>query len=152
MDPYNLNWIPLCKETYMSRALSRIRPLKKDKATQNRSLTATETVYRALRERILTEDISSEEPLRQDELAEQFGTSRIPVREALKRLEADNLVTYTAHRGAVVTPFSLNDALEVLDIRIALEGRALELAVPNLSIRELSEIEASFPRYATAKN
>lgn len=72
------------------------------------------------------------EQLRQEELANRFGTSRIPVREALRQLEAEGLVTLHPNRGAVVAALSLQEVLEMLDIRIALECRALYLAVPNM--------------------
>lgn len=70
--------------------------------------------------------------LRQDELAERFGTSRIPVREALRALQAEGLVDYSANRGASVASMSLDDVLELLEVRIALEGHALRLAVPKM--------------------
>jgi DNA-binding GntR family transcriptional regulator len=70
--------------------------------------------------------------LRQEELADRFGISRIPVREALRQLEAEGLVTLHPNRGAVVATLSLQEVLEMLDIRIALECRAICLAVPNM--------------------
>ncbi len=63
--------------------------------------------------------------LRQDELAERFGTSRIPVREALKQLEAEGFVTFMPNRGAVVSDLSIDEVVELLEIRIALECYAL---------------------------
>jgi len=57
----------------------------------------------ALRERILRGDYPEGEPLRQDALADELGVSRIPVREALRQLEAEGLVTFSPHRGAVVS-------------------------------------------------
>lgn len=85
-----------------------------------------------LRKVIYAGAISPGAQLRQDELAHRFGTSRIPVREALRQLEAEGLVSILPNRGAKVSDLSLDQVLELLDIRIALECRALRLAIPNM--------------------
>jgi DNA-binding GntR family transcriptional regulator len=85
-----------------------------------------------VRKAIFSGDLEPGAQLRQDELADRYGTSRIPVREALRQLEAEGLVTLHPNRGAVVSTLSLDDVLEMLEIRIALECRALRLAVPNM--------------------
>lgn len=105
--------------------------------------TAVEVIVSALREDILSGRLRSGEPLRQDELASRFGTSRIPVREALRRLEAEHFVSALAQRGARVSALTLAQAMERMDIRIGLECRALRLAVPNmteLDFRQLNNI------------
>ncbi|NTG32083.1 GntR family transcriptional regulator, partial [Agrobacterium rhizogenes] len=98
---------------------------------------APELVRDGLREAILTGAYEEGQQLRQDELAEQFGTSRIPVREALRQLEGEGLVELHANKGAVVKGSSVEDVLEMLDIRIALECRALKLAIPNMAAEDL---------------
>lgn len=85
-----------------------------------------------VRKAIFAGDFEPGAQLRQDELAARYGTSRIPVREALRKLEAEGLVTIHPNRGAVVSTLSLDDVLEMLEIRIALECRALRLAIPNI--------------------
>lgn len=85
-----------------------------------------------LREAIFSGKLRPGDLLRQEELAERYGISRIPVREALRQLEAEGLVTRQPNKGAVVASLSLQDVLELLDIRIGLECRALALAVPNM--------------------
>ncbi|SDR24352.1 transcriptional regulator, GntR family [Rhizobiales bacterium GAS191] len=95
-------------------------------------VSAPDLVRDLLRRAILDGEFSSGEQLRQEELADRFGTSRIPVREALRQLEAEGLVNLHPNRGAVVSALSLDDVLEMLEIRIALECRALRLAVPNM--------------------
>ena len=67
-----------------------------------------------LRQAILNGSYVAGEQLRQDELAERFGTSRIPVREAFRQLEAEGLVTLVANKGAVVTTLSLDEVLDDL--------------------------------------
>lgn len=90
--------------------------------------------------------------LRQDALAEQFGTSRIPVREALQRLEGEGLVHIHPNKGAVVTHLSLQDVLELMDIRIALECRALVLAVPNMDEEDLERAAEHLRAYDKEEN
>lgn len=93
---------------------------------------APELVRDGLRDQIMGGIIGEGTQLRQDQLAEQFGTSRIPVREALRQLEAEGLVRIEPNKGAIVTSLSIDDVLEMLDIRIALECHALRLAIPEM--------------------
>ncbi|ACM39522.1 MULTISPECIES: GntR family transcriptional regulator [Rhizobium/Agrobacterium group] len=102
-----------------------------------RTKSAPEVVRDGLRESIVSGQYDPGQQLRQDELAEQYGTSRIPVREALRQLETEGLVTISPNKGAVVKGFSLDDIVEMFDIRIALECRALKLAVPNFAIEDV---------------
>ena len=89
-------------------------------------------IVRSLREDILDGVLAPGLQIRQEALAERFGVSRVPVREA-SWLEAEGLVTTELHKGAFVSSRSLDEVEEMLDIRIALELRALKLAIPNLS-------------------
>ncbi len=93
---------------------------------------APDLVRDGLRKAILSGDLVAGTQLRQDELANRFGTSRIPVREALRQLESEGLVELHPNRGASVSSISLEDVLELLEIRIGLECRALKLAIPNM--------------------
>jgi len=97
-----------------------------------RTTSAPDLVREGLRRAIFSGELVSGMQLRQDELAARFGTSRIPVREALRQLETEGLVKLQQNRGAIVASLSLDEVLEMLDIRIALECRALRLAVPNM--------------------
>lgn len=99
--------------------------------------TAPQLVSEQLRKAIFAGAIEPGTQLRQDELAERYGTSRIPVREALRQLEAEGLVTIQPNRGAIVSSLSLEEVLEMLEIRIALECRALRLSIPNMIDEDL---------------
>lgn len=85
--------------------------------------------------------------LKQEALAKRFGVSRFPIRQALKQLEAEGLVEHTPFAGSVVASRSITDLLEILDIRIALELRALELAIPNFTQDDLNALHAIMERY-----
>jgi len=105
----------------------------------SRKATATERAYAELRRRILDETLAEGTPIRQDEVAAELGLSKIPVREALMRLQSEGLVVFTPNAGASVTALSPADYVEMLDVRLALECRLLELAVPNMASSELTE-------------
>jgi len=76
--------------------------------------TVAAATTRALREKILSGEIGEGEQLRQDALAAEYGVSRIPLREALRQLEAEGLVSFYPHRGAVVSTLSLAEIEERL--------------------------------------
>ena len=101
-------------------------------AEQEARVSAPNTVREGLRRAILAGEFAPGSQLRQDELAQRFGTSRIPVREALRQLEAEGLVSILPNRGATVSSLSLDEVLELMEIRIALECRALRMAIPNM--------------------
>ncbi len=104
-----------------------------------RHRTATEFVEATLRTAILTGRLAGGTPLRQEDLAASFGVSRMPVREALRQLEAQALLDFVPHKGAVVTEISAGDAADIYAIRLALEPAVLERSIPHLS-------EADFAR------
>jgi DNA-binding GntR family transcriptional regulator len=91
----------------------------------------------ALRERILRGDYPEGEPLRQDALAEELGVSRIPVREALRQLEAEGLVTFSPHRGAVVSSLSLDEIHELFELRADIESDLIRRAIPAMTVEQI---------------
>jgi len=105
------------------------------------SLPASISIAAQLRSEIISGDIPPGERLRQDQLASRFGTSRIPVREALRQLEAEALVINDTNKGARVAPVTLDETLERMDIRIALECSALAFAVPLMSDLDFTALE-----------
>ncbi|MEW6498204.1 MAG: GntR family transcriptional regulator [Cyanobacteriota bacterium] len=96
-------------------------------------------IAEALREAILRGIFQEGQSLRQDEIAAQFGVSRIPVREALRQLEAEGLVTLQLNRGATVSALSPAEAQEIFEIRVALETTAIQLAIPKLTESDLEK-------------
>nr|WP_306265597.1 GntR family transcriptional regulator [Pararhizobium sp. IMCC3301] len=109
---------------------------------------AADPIYEDLRALILSGKVKSGSPLRQDEIAKRFGVSKIPVREALQRLEVENLVTFERNKGATVRHYTVTEILQLMDIRIALECRALELAVPHMIDADLREMRKLLSDYA----
>jgi DNA-binding GntR family transcriptional regulator len=87
----------------------------------------------SLRDRILRGRFPEGEPLRQDAIAEELGVSRIPVREALRQLESEGLVTFHPHRGAVVSTLSLEEITELFELRAEIESDLLRRAIPRMT-------------------
>jgi DNA-binding GntR family transcriptional regulator len=107
------------------------------------SAPAADTVATALRAAILSGEIAAGVPLRQDAIAEKFGVSHIPVREALRHLAAQGLVTIRPNRGATVSRLSANEAKELLEIRCVLETQAVRWALPRADAAIIEQAEAA---------
>lgn len=101
----------------------------------------TELVTSMLRELIVTGELQAGTSLRQRDLATRLGVSPTPVREALRRLESEGLVTTDAHRSATVTESSLDAKEENYLIRAALESLAAQLAANRITGQQLTAIE-----------
>lgn len=101
-----------------------------------RRQTLTGMTVDAIRERILRGHYPEGEPLRQDAIGAELGVSRIPVREALRQLEAEGLVTFNPHRGAVVSSLSLKQIRELFELRAHIEGDLIRRAVPNMTAED----------------
>lgn len=101
--------------------------------TAPRRNTAQEAVLSALRSDILTGSLGPGDQIVQESLAERYGVSRVPLREALKTLESEGQVEYYPHRGYFVAELSVADLLEVYRLRALLEAEAIRHAVPTLS-------------------
>ncbi len=104
--------------------------------------TREEIVADTLRAAILRGTFKPGEKLDQQELAERLGVSRSPIREALRTLAAEELVTNVPHRGAVVTERTTAELEELLFIRSLLEGVAAKRAAPRITDEQLKKIEA----------
>lgn len=102
--------------------------------------TLLERVVSRLREAILKREFQPGERLVQEELAEAMGVSRMPIREALRQLEKEGLVTLEAHKGAIVTPVTPEDIEEIYFLRSVLEGEAIERSLPHLTKQDIDAL------------
>lgn len=89
-----------------------------------------------VREHILSGRVASNEPIRQDAFAAELGVSKIPLREALARLEQEGLLTYRANRGFIVRGLHREEAVEVYALRAQLEPDMMALAATRASDAE----------------
>ncbi len=95
-----------------------------------------------LRDAIFRGIVPSGAPLKQSEIAAQFGVSPIPVREALQRLVAQGLVEMRPNRSVIVTPLSEADFVDIIELRLILEPQALRRSAPNLTAKDLQAAES----------
>jgi DNA-binding GntR family transcriptional regulator len=94
----------------------------------------------AIREMILGGELKPGTPLRQRDLAKRLGVSVTPVREALRRLESEEIVAFNAHTGATVIKVDYGPTRENFLIRASLEALASEFAAPKISTQQISEL------------
>ena len=104
----------------------------------------------ALRELILRGDYAEGVPLRQDAIAQDLGVSRIPVREALRQLEAEGLVTFSPHRGAIVSSLSLKEIRELFELRAEIESDLLRRAIPEMGTEDFARAQEILVAYDSA--
>ena len=118
--------------------MAKVNPSDQSHVTRK---TVTSSVIEILREKIISHEIESGQPLRQDALADQLNVSRIPIREALLQLEAEGLVEFAPHKGAVATQVSAEEVDELFNLRSILETDLLVRALRNITDSELKHSE-----------
>lgn len=102
-----------------------------------------------LRDQIIRGELPEGAQLRQDAIATQYQVSRIPVREALRQLDAEGLIAIVPNRGALVPALSPDDIEELFSIRALLEPEVLKLSIPHLLQEDFSEAEAVLHKYVS---
>jgi DNA-binding GntR family transcriptional regulator len=109
-----------------------------------------ETLAESLRERILNGDFKEGEALVQDAIAQEYDVSRMPVREALRQLEACGLVVMHLHKGAVVNSVPTEQIAELFELRALLECQLLACAIPRMTEEHLAASQAVLTALETA--
>jgi DNA-binding GntR family transcriptional regulator len=104
--------------------------------------------YEEIRRRILDGDLASAAPLSEYQLADLLQLSRTPVREALKRLEHEGLVRSIPNRGASVAESSVQDIMEIYQVREQLEGLAARIAAETMPDADVEKLEDELRRAA----
>ncbi|WP_043203560.1 GntR family transcriptional regulator [Pseudomonas putida] len=99
---------------------------------------ARAVIEERLRSAILDGRLPPGTAVRQQELATLFGVSRMPVREALRQLEAQSLLKVEMHKGAVVAPLIGEDAVDTYALRVLLESEALRQSIPLLDASDIT--------------
>src|ERR1700722_4662586 len=107
-----------------------------------RRVSLTEQITDELRRRILNGELAEGMSLRQARLAAELGVSRIPLREAIRRLEAEGLVTSELHKGTVVSFLSPSEIEELFGIRMQLETWLFAAAIPRMTEADFVRAEA----------
>ena len=117
-----------------------------------KSASAATIIFRSLRKSIIEGDLNDGDPPRQDEIARAFNTSRIPVREAITKLEQQGLVKSIRYKGAVVVCLSMQEAGEIFNFRCLLEPAVIRAAVPKMTPEILDNARAFLKQFAAAQD
>ncbi len=104
------------------------------------ALTDTQKAYEVIKERIITIQMRPGLMIQEAELISNLELGRTPIREALKRLEAEKLVVVSPHRGTFVSDITISDLAEIQEIRLALDTLCVRVAVERIQPNELAEM------------
>ncbi len=104
--------------------------------------TLREKILETIRESILKGQLKPGEKVAEPELAERFGISRTPIREAFRQLESEGYLTVIPRKGAVVTALSERAVEEFYAIKSILEGYAAQMAAENMDDKDIEKLEA----------
>ena len=113
--------------------------------------TVSDIIADHIRNAITLGSLDEGEPIRQDDVAQLFNVSKIPVREALKSLEAEGLVSFQRNKGAFVTRMSQPEIAEIFEVRAVLEAAAIGKSVPMMTEASLARAEEFCDAFARAR-
>lgn len=109
-----------------------------------------EMVYEELKMQILTGAIVPGTRMMEVELAQEMGVSRTPIREAIRKLEKEGLVTIEPRRGAYASQISTSDMVEILEVRQNMEGLAAFFAASRMQPEKMEELKEASSKYNDA--
>ncbi|MBC7279187.1 MAG: GntR family transcriptional regulator [Nocardioides sp.] len=119
-------------------------------STRVESTLLADKVHAVLHDAIMSGELPAGSRLRIRDIAEQVGTSVMPVREAIRRLEESGLAERQPHKGAVVKELSLAELLHVYDTRLLLEGEAARLGAAGIMADEVESMEETYEKLRAA--
>ena len=108
--------------------------------------------YQAVYDMIASGELAPGDRLRETDLAKRIGLSRTPVREAIRRLEAEGIVSHEPRVGAVIKSLSQQEVVELYEMRIMLETSAAAMAAKHTSLAEIRTLDALNTQMLDAKN
>ncbi|MGD0611377.1 MAG: GntR family transcriptional regulator [Anaerolineales bacterium] len=106
----------------------------------------SDRVYQRLRDAIIDGRLAAGQWLRQEALAQELGTSQLPVREAIRRLAAEGLAVRIPYKGVQVVEFSPEDIVDMFNVRVTLERLAVRYTTPLISAQELDELRKNLDK------
>jgi DNA-binding GntR family transcriptional regulator len=113
------------------------------KKTIEKHLTLREMILEHIRDAIISGALKAGSRVSEPELAEQYGISRTPIREAFRQLESEGYLTVIPRRGAIVSEFSQKDVEDFYAIKSILEGYAARMACEKLTSKELERLQTN---------
>lgn len=118
--------------------------------TMDEFLPLRDVVFNTLRQAILTGELKPGERLMEIHLANKLGVSRTPIREAIRKLELEGLVTMIPRRGAEVAQITEKSMNDVLEVRRAMDALCVELACDRITLEELQELKKACDNFEAA--
>lgn len=109
-----------------------------------------EVVFKTLRQSILTGELKPGERLMEIHLADKLGVSRTPIREAIRKLELEGLVTMIPRRGAEVAKISEKNLKDVLEVRTCLDSLAVRLACQRITDEQIADLKKACDDFVLA--
>lgn len=119
---------------------------------ESAAVTAEEEAYTYILERIRRGEYEPGDRLKAEDIASRLGMSRMPIREALRRLSAEGLLIMRPNRGATVRALTLDDIQEIFEMRSVLEGLAVRLAVPRVNERSVETLQELLERMERSRH
>jgi DNA-binding GntR family transcriptional regulator len=113
------------------------------KKSMEKHLTLREKILEHIRDAIISGSLKAGSKVSEPELADRYGISRTPIREAFRQLESEGYLTVIPRRGAVVSEFSQKDVEDFYAIKSILEGYAAREACNKLTCKELDKLQAN---------
>ncbi len=122
------------------------------KVNINEYLPLRDVVFNTLRQAILKGELKPGERLMEIQLAQRLGVSRTPIREAIRKLELEGLVTMVPRKGAEVAQITEKSLRDVLEVRGALEELTIQLACTKMNDKILADLNEAHTRFKQAIN
>jgi len=113
---------------------------------RQRAYSTADEIVDKVRERILVGELKPRARLTLREIASEYGSSVMPARDAVQRLLGEGLAVQEGQKTVVVAPLNLGDFLDIMEVRILLEPRALELSIPRLTATDIAEAHGIMQR------
>lgn len=111
--------------------------------------TLSDAVFHRLRDAVIDGRLAPGQWLRQEALAQEFGLSQMPIREALRRLVAEGLAERIPYRGVRIVEFTPEDITDMFTLRLVLEGLAVRYATPLISLEQIAALKKNLVRGAS---
>jgi DNA-binding GntR family transcriptional regulator len=116
------------------------------------SLTDAEKAYQEIKKKIIRTELNPGSVINESLLMEELGYGRTPVREALKRLQSDDLVDVKPRRGIFVSDLAITDLTQIFEVRVELESLATKLACERITEYQLKKLKALTDKYLSSEN